>query len=229
MPEKPFPELRQKAAEQIIRNREGERRKPKSHYEVSRELKDYEGKLHGTKHFFQYVIDHPTLPKKILEIGIGEGRGFLALSQKYKEKLSFTGTALHRLPDSVVPDQVRLTSAEMLTGIENASIGGIYGLYSIPYAEPVLACRRMDKVLAPGGVIKTIFPHQSWEMIKMKSSEPFEEVWRKMGYDIAIEERNFLYDRFMVIIAIKPGGKKTVSAKKLLEKDGADYDKKIKK
>ena len=216
MVKKPFPELRQKAALKIIDNREKEAKYQERHYNVNRDIKSYQEILPHLHNFFDHVINHPTLPKQILEIGVGQGVGFYELIEKYKKRVKLTGTALRTPYSKEIAKHVRLTSAEALTGFSPESLGGIYGVYSLTYGQPELVCHRLDEVLAPNGVITTIFPQEEHFRLKMQTAEKFVELWKKMGYDVSIKDNPSKYTKETIVVAIKPGSNQATSAEKLM-------------
>ena len=225
MTKKPFPELRQKAAENIIENRRGEKTKA-YYYHKERGYSAYKEMLFGFSEFFNYVIEHPTLPKRVLEVGVGEAYAFQDMRKEYKGKLELIGTALRTPQKEDFRENVHLTSAEALTGFAPESLGGVYGVYSLPYGQPELVTQRLHEVLAPGGIIKALFPN--WKRKDSESvfhtSEPFVEIWKKLNYDIAILSTSGDFPE-NIVVAIKPGRKIGLSALDLLKKDYENYKK----
>ena len=219
---KPFPELRQKAAERIRANRKIER--SEDSYTTERNAQNYDHMFSGYTEFFNYVMSHPTLPKRVLEVGVGEGHGFRGIQKQYRGKVELIGTAL-RLPNYEVNRKgIRLTSAEVLTGIKAESLGGIYGVYSFAYGQPDLVVERFDQVLAPGGVIKAIVG--LYDTGRLYDSTPFVKLWEKKGYDMFVTKD--VTQGFDLIIAVKPDkNNKSISSKDLYEKDLEAREKRI--
>lgn len=205
---------RRRLVAQRIRSLRDYERQKKS-YPMDRGKEDYIEACRGLKYFFDYAR---TLRNSNLVVDIGAGTT-RAISQIAKSELGqglkFKATVLDKKPQVNLylgENNTITTSAEMLKGISSESVAGILGIVSIGYCEfPEIAAKRINEVLIPNGVIKSAFGDG---IIGTKRMFEFATAWRDMDYDVAIKP-----GEHAVLIAIKPGGNKTISASELLEKD----------
>ena len=178
-------------------------------------LSNYWESMHGFAAFLDH-IKTANVPKKIVDIGTGNG---IALSQLVNsplgEDVSFIGTALTNSSElqavlPIVP--VVITQVEKLA-IQKNSVGGILARESIGFSNhPELVVENMDRVLAPGGVIKATFKrkkgsygrkwNRKYENWGYHTHEQFSLELSKRGYDVAILET----DGDDILLAIKPDG-----------------------
>lgn len=181
-----------------------------------RDIIDYIDALGGITSFLNYAEGLGN-QQTILDIGSGSFRGITQISRiKAAENLNFVGTTLSRTED-IEKDtgsvKVRITSAEILRGIENESINGILAVSSIAYSKaPSLVASNIDRVLVPGGVLKSAFRPTSGEnefsiRYDYKTHHRFSEAFERMGYDVAVKkDKDGKKADEAVIIAVKPGG-----------------------
>ncbi|MBL8029939.1 MAG: class I SAM-dependent methyltransferase [Candidatus Doudnabacteria bacterium] len=237
---------RKKIAEQINNARKQETA-PESlvgnKYITSRSGREVVYRMGGLMHVFEYV---KTLSSnRILDIGTGSGNAAKKISQMpMAQGLDFSVTALSRDPElfrNFPPDKARLTGTETLRGIKNNSVGGILAMYSVAYsAYPNLAIKRLDEVLVPGGIFKGVFANLgksvNYSGSVAKDYEQFENVFKKLGYDVAslpvyntasVEAGglDIQLHRNSVLLAIKPGNSNAPEAIKLLDEDLEEIEK----
>jgi len=193
-------------------------------YMTQRGYELYQGEAGGLDHFFQAVNN--TSSQTLLEIGTGSGKAAEHLRTKVTHVVT---TGLIAYPERSQPDI--LTSTEMLRGVTDKSIGGILGIYSLPYSpHPKLTARKIDRVLESGGIIKAVFPDKqavrrlsrSTIRSKQQSYHAFAKELEKLGYDVATTTNPYANDLPTILVAIKPG-KNTVSAQKLLMDDYGEF------
>lgn len=190
-------------------------------YETGRDGVEYVRELQGVQELFQYVRDLNT-GARIIDIGAGVTRAMRDFSKvSFGEGLSFGATVLTKPEISewtLSSDQIHITPVELLNGIENESVGGALGVYSVAYSEnPKFAVRGLNRVLVPGGVFKGVFKSKNGEHgAGLKSYHEFQDEFRDLGYDTA----SFEGDRGDIFLAIKPGGSiNEIDAATLLEQD----------
>lgn len=229
--------MRDNAARGIRMTRAKEMKDGLNTYEMERSPREYAVKLQGLKHLFTYA---KTLPSKtVLDIGSGTTRGIYGISQQAISKgLSFEATTLSRsqthsefartghlsLARAVEKNlgwaKTHITSAEVLRGIPNASVGVVLSVFSLPYSKaPALAVQSIDRVLVDGGVFKGHFPVNNLTHLSAISYGPFEKEFERLGYSMSIDINPVT--RRAVLLAIKPGGQE-ISAEYLLEQDRRD-------
>lgn len=175
-------------------------------YMTDRESWQYVEEFRGVKQLFDYVRTLKT--PLVLDIGAGTTRGVASLSHSlYGTRLAFEATVLRHPPVTLKEGgvgHVYHTSVERLRGVQDNSVGCILGMLSIAYsADPALAIQNIDRVLAPGGVLKARFYRIKAppEEFKPKQAGAFIQELEKRGYDIAVDN----YEKG-VVLAIKPGG-----------------------
>lgn len=208
--------------------------KDKPDYQVNRSPAWYERSLCGVNSLFEYLKTIKT-SNKVLDIGSGLTIGIHGLSErKVAEGLDFIGTGLVRrdeIQNFLGHERFMVTAAELLNGIQNQSIAGVLGVYSLAYSFPELAVARLDQILVPGGVIKANFrgktptgepvPHDFYDKTDFKTHDPFSEILISLGYDLATTID--LDDVSEVMLAVKPGSNQQVSARELLFNDKNNY------
>lgn len=162
----------------------------------------------------------------ILDVGAGTTRGIHDLSRAhFAHDLDFQATVLH--PARTVSrhlgmGKTHITPVEYLQGISDNSIAAVLGVGSIAYSvAPDYAMRRVNEVLVPGGIIKSTFNHTG-NAVVLRKHDAFSDELRELGYDIAIAETNS--GSWHVLLAIKPGGSRQVSAQELLAQDQETID-----
>jgi hypothetical protein len=189
-------------------------------YEIGRDGIEYVRELQGVEKLFQYVRDLNS-SNRILDIGAGRTRGIRDLSKsQYGEGLTFEATVL-TMPEinewTLRRDQIHKTSVELLNGIEDESIGGALGVYSVAYSEsPQFAARGINRILVPGGVFKGAFNNQNGiHDAGLKRFHEFQQEFTALGYGTAFAEGS----NGDVLLAIKSGGTKEIDAAALLQAD----------
>lgn len=185
-----------------------------------RDLIDYVDALGGFKYFMLYV-NKLGGNKTVLDIGAGSFRGISQIANtNLCEDLNFIATSLSKPRDEVDLSRVqaRITSGEVLRGIDNESINGILAVSSIAYSKsPRVVVSNIDRVLVPGGVIKSSFKplivdeeitEKLSDVFDYKTHHQFSEQFRNLGYDVAIknDKNRDEPDTERVMVAIKPGG-----------------------
>lgn len=190
-------------------------------YETGRDGIQYVRELQGVQSLFQYVKALNS-SDRILDIGAGGTRGIRDLAKSpLGEGLSFEATVL-TAPEvsewTLEKDKIHITSAELLKGIEDESVGGALGALSVAYSEvPAFAVRGINRVLVPGGVFKGSFPSENGvHSAGLKRFHTFQAEFEALGYNTAFLE-NINGD---VFLAIKPGGPNSeIDATTLLQMD----------
>lgn len=164
-------------------------------YPTDRDSIGYAEQLSGVKHLFDYVRDLGT-NNFILDIGAGEALGINELSQSSLGKgLRFEATALRinpRTADNKGDVKIHAVPVETLHGISDRSVGGI---------------------------IKATFDTDGKDILGVKTYTEFRQALQKLGYDIAIDRSNLITGSHDILLAIKSGGKREISAAELLQAD----------
>ena len=196
-----------------------EGREPKKRWVNDRMGRDYVSYLKGLEATFQYIRGLES--NLVLDIGTGTSQGIADIARSDLGKgLQFKGTSVTPLPEFnqyLGNDQVIITSAESLRGVESSSVGGIIALHSISYAaEPQYMVARLDQVLVDGGVVKMVTDDNdnSNRGLGERTREWFIDAFKKIGYDVAVYED--------VVLAIKRSGDKstsTIRARSLIRQD----------
>jgi SAM-dependent methyltransferase len=176
-----------------------------------------------------------------LDVGAGTTQGIHAVSRReMSEGLDFAATTLSRSAKVAYPDRPHLTiehlveknlgwgkthitSAEVLRGVENKSVGAVLSVFSLPYSKaPRLAAASIDRVLVEGGVFKGFFPTKDDEAKGISSYALFEQEFRERGY--AIATRAYGKYPYVVVLAIKPGTSDAPDPEMLIEADLQDVE-----
>jgi len=179
---------------------------------MNRSGRDYIENLDGVKHLFSYI--RKLSSNTILDIGAGTTRGIADISKSILgQQLHFEATVLtHKATEANMlgKEDVHVTSAEMLRGIPDNSVGGIISVQSLRYSKaPMLAAQSIDRVLVPGGVFKA-----AW---LLQNADEFYKTFRELGYDIAYNEA---WEKDHIMLAIKKGNPTKITAAQLLAADG---------
>lgn len=220
MPESADISERNKVASQIKNIRKSEKL---GVFDANRDGKSYLNTFLGLREVFNYVRALNT-SNLVLDVGAGTTRGISEISRSCLGKsLDFKATVLYRHPDiekNLGHQKTISTSAEVLRGVANTSVGAILGLNSFAYSDSLnLVANRFDEVLVPGGLIKATFLSNEIKgrlgTLGIKTYNKFLTVLREKEYDIATISQG-TYD---ILIAIKPGLTNVLSARQLLESD----------
>lgn len=188
-------------------------------YNVDRPGWQYVGELAGVENLFAYVRNLPS--KIILDIGAGTTSAIAEIADNEMAKgLQFKATVLRsraEITNNLGSENIHITSAEMLRGIADTSVGAIIAVHSLRYsAAPELAAKSIDRVLVPGGVFKGA---------KLKDSfGPILDTLSALGYDIAEHEK---WGGADIMLAIKPGNTSGNAAEEILKADLETRDKQI--
>lgn len=199
---------------------------------VNRRLSDkggYIDVLKGAGHMLQYVqgLSCPT----ILDVGTGKGSAVRQLRESfYGERLRFMGTGLVEYPETIAnlggKQNFRQTSAEFLEGVDDVSIGGIIGVYSIAHSKfGGRIARQFDRVLVEGGAIKVNFHNND------RTMKSFVRTLKRRGYDVSTAWKPHMTDSLphvsILVVAVKPRPGDTpftTTAKSLMEQDVQDCE-----
>jgi ubiquinone/menaquinone biosynthesis C-methylase UbiE len=178
----------------------------------------------GLANFLDY-LRNLRLGGLVLDVGAGTTRAVAQLSDSYLGRdLTFGATILTRMKEiseNLGFERTIETEVEKLRGVNDKSVTGVISFSALAYsAAPQLAVRSIDRVLIPGGAVKANFkfPPSSEEHSARrfsKTHDEFSDTFLKLGYDIALGEAF----QFVTMVAIKPGGQKSISAKELLNSD----------
>lgn len=198
----------------------------RSPYNIWRDGADYIRVLNGIQHLFRYVRGLPS--KIVLDVGAGTTMGISGVSRDpVGSGLDFHATVLSGNPhiqSNLGKERTHHTSAETLRAFPSESIGCVLGVQSLTYsADPPLVATSIDRVLVPGGVLKTVIRTDRPTFYHQHEEFPQPRVWvealKSLGYDVA----ELKDDPDVLIVAIKPGGdpRSGTSARGLLEQDFA--------
>lgn len=231
--------VRSNAAKEIRGQREIDRKKEESfNIEISRSrgVMEYVFELEGLVHFLSYVRSLSFGRSKVLDIGTGIGKALDQLSQmdEWSYNLDFEGTALSRDKKHKkfsIGNKIRLTSVEQLRGFKQNEFAGIISVYGLGYSgAPEMAAESIDRVLAPGGALKTVygFPGENDEV--PISPDKFRGCLADKSYDIYASESdgknlNGQDSKFGILLAIKPPI--SIKAAKLFHLDLEDYENQV--
>lgn len=217
----PWDNPRSEVARQLIRIRNTERG---GLYRTDRTGAEYVYNLCGLEYLFDHVRSLRT-SSIILDVGSGTTRGIYELSiSSLGHGLQFKATVLN-IKSSLVSqylgkEHTHATSVEVLRGIQNNSIGAVLGMASVGYSDqPALAVRSIDRILVPGGVFKGTFLRservEPQDSFGFKRYHAFKKAFQEKRYDTDIE----FGGKEDVLLAIKPGGEKQITAQELLQRD----------
>lgn len=204
---------------------------PPEGYETNRTATRYLSSLGGIEKLLCY-IDLLSTDPLLLDVGAGTTRGIreLALiSHKlgYNTRFAATvldGTNILGFPGlSEIP--IKQTPVEELEGIEDGSVSAVIGVYSIQYsAEPALAAAQIDRVLKPGGVIKTAYKigaqKNSFGNFQHDFKEMADALWKR-GFDTkySLDFDQEAHTGDCIILGVKPAGELIQDAGTLLDLD----------
>lgn len=180
-------------------------------YNINRTGWRYLQQLAGAQHLFDYVKSLKS--QTVLDIGAGTTLASSELQQsQLGHDLHFEATVLRNRPEienNLGEERVHITSAEVLRGVPDESVGCVIAVFSVDYSDaPGLVAGSIDRVLVAGGAVKIsgysrIFPQ-------------FYDQFERRAYDIDSDE---VWGEYRVILAIKPGNTSGISAKELLKLD----------
>ena len=207
-------------------------------YKDASRLAEYLWSLGGLEKFINYLR---SLKSSNLLIDIGAGNGN-AISQLEKnalgQDLEIKATTLAMRRKSLDPlklgrENTFFTSVERFDGVEDESVAGLIAVSSVEYsASPDLAVKSIDRVLVPGGAFKVTFlttdsipsTEKSMDIRDYKyGSDFFTDAFLKLGYDVAFGGQQYLSVP-VILLAIKPGGRGSISAGDLLIGDNGMED-----
>lgn len=188
--------------------------------------------LQGYKHLFNYLRNaFEGSESTVLDVGAGTTRAVKEIEgSSWGKGLRFEATVLDMdqvIEGNLPEDRIHVTPVEELSGIADKSMAAILSVFSVGYSDvPDLAVESIDRVLMPGGVFKGNFHLPLWvghkHELGYKTEELFENKFIDLGFDVAKIENEML--NIVVLIAVKQGGTKMVSAKELINLDQADCD-----
>lgn len=223
-------EERKAIASQLKQMRLLEKSKAYKEEAWSREIEDYLFCFNGLSGLFKYAKELNN-GNRVLDLGSGTTKGISQISKsRLGEGLEFEATVLTNRPEveeNLGLKKTHITSAETLKGIKDNSVSVILALNSLAYsATPHIAIERIDKVLVPGGVIKATF--QGKNIIdnefageyNYQTHDQFTNCLRDLNYDVAVSDSV----SEEIILAIKPGIRKTLLAQDLLRRDSGVLD-----
>lgn len=180
-------------------------------YKINRTGWQYIKELGGVQHLFDYV---KTLKSQtVLDIGAGTTQASSDLQESSLGfGLHFEATVLRNRPEiekNLGKEHVHITSAEVLRGIPDASVGCVIAVFSVGYSDaPGLVAESIDRVLVPGGAVKIT----GYKSIFSQFYDQFE----RRGYDVDSGE---VWGEYKAILALKPGNESEVTAEQLLRSD----------
>ncbi|HVA11238.1 MAG TPA: hypothetical protein VNG32_03655 [Candidatus Dormibacteraeota bacterium] len=213
----------QQAAAQIAHMRLLEQIEPE--YIKDSSILDYLKSAKGLQAFLTHSRSR-SVPN-VLEIGSGTATALTQIAEsQFGEGLSFIGTNLTHRPKPDTPQVVlRQTPAEVLDGFAPQSVGGILSIGAIAFsAAPELVIDSIDRTLVKGAAIKATFRAKhsygpewdgKYDAWGYGPHDAFSKELRQRRFDVAIMETE-VDD---VLVAIKPGVRKIVTARELLEQD----------
>lgn len=180
-------ELRSEAAK-AIRNARNADRNPKADeeygYFTDRDLPTAIQVLGGLEYCLDYIRSNPV-SKTLLEIGAGKTKMLSQLSRVpyFGRNLNYEATVLDlpgKLPqDSLPREKIHITSAEVLRGIQDNSIGGIIEVFALMHSgAPELCAESINRVLVNGGVIKGVSPLSAQDSLNRLVNS-----FGKLGYE----------------------------------------------
>ncbi len=200
-----------------------------------RDLVEYAIDLSGLGATIEHVVKNGQT-KRILDRGAGKGMALIDLiALKENQGVTFEGTGLiaPAALDSLAADKrpvVSLTPAEILK-VSNDSYDAIFSDFGLGYAEPALAMKRIDQLLAPGGILKfscTVERLKGGHHPKgLHAPSEFVSELVALGYP---QQNIFVVEvpedadpktntTHAIIVAIKPGGATTITAEEVFQND----------
>ncbi len=185
----------------------------------NRDVVDYLDSLNGIYGLLNYLKELGN--SSILDIGAGGKRAITELAKgKLGRDFNFYATILTGDTGSEISNLAfRKTSAEALRGIEDSSIGLVLASSSIAYSKAMpLVVESVDRVLIPGGVIKSVFKEsgQSHSRDLRQTSGEAEKLFSLKGYDI--------FSSNGIMLAVKSGFAKARSASSLYKSNSTFMD-----
>ena len=221
---------RQVVASQLKQMRSLEKSKNYRESDWDRDINDYLYWFNGLSQVFKYAkqLNSESL---IFDLGAGTTKGISQIAKsRLGEGLNFEASVLtfrSEIQDNLGLVKTHITSVETLRGVEKKSISAMLSLNSLAYsAAPHVAVERINDVLVPGGVLKATFrvkeskDDESTGEYNYQTHDQFSTCLRDLDYDVAISK---LVSEEL-IVAIKPGIRKTLLADELLRRDSGVLD-----
>jgi hypothetical protein len=219
-----FSPIRTSVAEQVRFARQLDR---SGDYITTRKLSNYIDSFAGLTELFNHI---KTINPQGTVLDIGAGKAFAISELNMSEignGLDYLATVLTRPQKTSIPaGKIISTTAENLFGIPNESITGILSCYGLAYSvAPERVIRRIDEVLVDGAPLKATFygkilsPSLQEDYHGLQDSSRFLWELKRLNYDIATQK----HMAGEIVLAIKPGGKCTISASDLLAQDEKIY------
>lgn len=155
------PRLTQRERNKLAKQYRTARYYDRNHYAVSRSYGEYIWRANGLERFMEYVEQLPG--GRLLDVGAGILKAPQVIAKMHPD-LSVEATTM-TMPSkwdrtnsllASYPENVHITSAERLRGVE-AGVGGIIAVISTTYSVlPEVAVEAMDHVLRDGGALKMV-------------------------------------------------------------------------
>jgi len=200
--------------------------------EDTRTLSDYVKCLQGIRGTLLHVSKNGAT-RRGLDIGIGQGIGLLGLAELARTYgVTFEGTGLTKpAAFETVSDDARprfhRTTAERLRDVPANGYDVVTSVFGAAYAEPTASAKRIDEILAPGGIFKGTFTVKrlaGQHKRGMHDVADFEKTLLELGYDIFSTEipedkDPNTYTEHALLVAVKPGKPGSPSAKEVFEMD----------
>lgn len=194
----------------------------------NRSGRQYTEELCGIAHDLEYVRRELSC-NTVLDIGTGTSRGIAQIKKShYGHNLKFLATSLNLSPEfsaNLGKEAISLTTAEVLRGFKEESVGMIIAIHSLSYCvRPDLVINRLNEVLVPGGIIKASFKGRdarSPRGIQEHESTEFVDHLRQLWYDVATASYKLGdHEKTQLLLAIKPSlAGNSISAEELLGRD----------
>lgn len=220
-----FSPERNQVAKQIKRARFIER-KHYPDYAIHRDEYDYSRILGGLNNFFNYLKSLKS--NLVLDVGAGAGYAFAGLKDmKIAKGLKLEIVVLRNTPElgkNFKKEEIHVSPGETLRGIKNESVAGVIALNSLAYStDQMLAAKRIDQILVPGGAIKATF-HQhnkvdDYDGALFRDGQVFIQTLEGLNYDVDIDTSGYN----LLVLAIKPGNPNAPKATELMNSDNLDY------
>lgn len=200
--------------------------------EDTRTLSDYVKCLQGIRGTLLHVSQHGAT-RRGLDIGIGQGIGLLGLAELARTYgVTFEGTGLTKPAafETVSGDarpRFHRTTAERLRDVPNNSYDVVTSVFGAAYAEQTSSAKRINEILAPGGIFKGTFTVKrlsGQHKRGMHAVAEFEKTLLELGYDVFSaeipEDRDpNINTEHALLVAVKPGSASSLSAKEVFEMD----------